>query len=57
MRRASSSLVGRADEEIRQSREDRMTGSRFGEVKGYGGGRLGAPEVPATHLKARGRVR
>ncbi|MFC7922988.1 pirin family protein [Streptomyces cinereoruber] len=50
-------FVGRTDEEIRQAREDWMTGDRFGEVKGYDGGRLGAPEVPPTQLKARGRVR
>ncbi|MFJ9575663.1 pirin family protein [Streptomyces sp. NPDC101191] len=50
-------FVGRTDEEIRQAREDWMTGSRFGEVKGYDGARLDAPEVPATQLKARGRVR
>ncbi|MGA5214520.1 pirin family protein [Streptomyces cinereoruber] len=50
-------FVGRTDEEIRQAREDWMTGDRFGEVKGYDGDRLDAPEVPATQLKARGRVR
>ncbi|MCX2184554.1 pirin family protein [Streptomyces sp. SKN60] len=50
-------FVGRTDEEIRQAREDWMTGGRFGDVKGYDGDRLDAPEVPATQLKARGRVR
>ncbi|MGW5002920.1 pirin family protein [Streptomyces hydrogenans] len=50
-------FVGRTDEEIRVAREDWMTGDRFGEVKGYDGDRLDAPEVPAAHLKARGRVR
>ncbi|MFF9425017.1 pirin family protein [Streptomyces sp. NPDC014746] len=50
-------FVGRTDEEIREAREDWMTSDRFGEVKGYDGGRLDAPEVPATQLKARGRVR
>ncbi|GAA3387817.1 pirin family protein [Streptomyces roseoviridis] len=50
-------FVGRTDEEIRKAREDWMTSDRFGEVKGYDGGRLDAPEVPATQLKARGRVR
>ncbi len=50
-------FVGRTDEEIRQAREDWMAGDRFGEVKGYHGERLAAPEVPATPLKARGRVR
>lgn len=50
-------FVGRTDEEIRQAREDWMSGDRFGEVKGYDGDRLDAPEVPPTQLKARGRVR
>ncbi|MFK0211621.1 pirin family protein [Streptomyces sp. NPDC090298] len=50
-------FVGRTDEEIREAREDWMTSDRFGEVKGYDGGRLDAPEVPPTPLKARGRVR
>ncbi|MGW4747957.1 pirin family protein [Streptomyces sp. NPDC004290] len=50
-------FVGRTDEEIREAREDWTTSGRFGEVKGYDGGRLDAPEVPATQLKARGRVR
>ncbi|MEU2546849.1 pirin family protein [Streptomyces roseolus] len=50
-------FVGRTDEEIREAREEWMTSDRFGEVKGYEGDRLPAPEVPAAHLKARGRVR
>ncbi|MFF1510946.1 pirin family protein [Streptomyces sp. NPDC058326] len=50
-------FVGRTDEEIRKAREEWMTSDRFGEVKGYDGDRLAAPEVPATQLKARGRVR
>ncbi|MFD9241421.1 pirin family protein [Streptomyces sp. NPDC059556] len=50
-------FVGRTDEEIRAAREDWMTSDRFGQVKGYDGGRLDAPEMPATQLKARGRVR
>lgn len=50
-------FVGRTGEEIRQAREDWMRGDRFGEVKGYDGDRLDAPEAPATQLKARGRVR
>lgn len=50
-------FVGRTDEEIRQAREDWMTTTRFGEVEGYDGAPLPAPEVPATQLKARGRVR
>lgn len=50
-------FVGRTDEEIRSAREQWMTGDCFGEVKGYGGVHLDAPEVPPTQLKARGRVR
>ncbi|MFJ8301473.1 pirin family protein [Streptomyces sp. NPDC094447] len=50
-------FVGRTDQEIREAREDWMKSDRFGEVKGYDGDRLDAPEVPATQLKARGRVR
>jgi redox-sensitive bicupin YhaK (pirin superfamily) len=49
--------IARTDEEIRQAREEWMTGSRFGEVKGYDGARLGAPEVPQVPLKPRGRAR
>ncbi|MEV6329025.1 pirin family protein [Streptomyces sp. NPDC051909] len=50
-------FVGRTDEEIRVAREQWMTGDRFGDVVGYAGDRLDAPEVPPTQLKARGRVR
>ncbi|MGW0465602.1 pirin family protein [Streptomyces sp. NPDC003027] len=50
-------FVGRTDEEIRKAREEWMTSDRFGEVKGYDGVPLPAPEVPAPQLKARGRVR
>ncbi|MEU6839383.1 pirin family protein [Streptomyces rubiginosohelvolus] len=49
--------IGRSHEEIVQAREDWMSGSRFGEVKGYDGAPLPAPELPATSLKPRGRVR
>ncbi|WP_267241872.1 pirin family protein [Streptomyces sp. PR69] len=50
-------LIGRTHEEIAEAREAWMTGTRFGEVKGYAGDRLPAPELPATPLKPRGRVR
>ncbi|WP_432122185.1 pirin family protein [Streptomyces sp. S1] len=51
-------FVGRTDEEIRQAREDWAAASdRFGEVTGYPGARLPAPELPTTQLKPRGRVR
>ncbi|MFF8293373.1 pirin family protein [Streptomyces sp. NPDC016309] len=50
-------FVGRSHEEIEQAREDWMTTTRFGEVHGYAGGRLPAPELPPVALKPRGRVR
>ncbi|MBO1330299.1 pirin family protein [Streptomyces sp. VRA16 Mangrove soil] len=50
-------FIGRNQDEITQAREDWMSGSRFGEVKGYDGDRLDAPELPPVPLKPRGRVR
>lgn len=50
-------FIGRSQEEITQARADWMTGSRFGEVVGYGGAALPAPELPPVPLKPRGRVR
>ncbi|GHJ42155.1 hypothetical protein Sm713_77640 [Streptomyces sp. TS71-3] len=50
-------FIGRSHEEIAQAREDWMTGPRFGEVHGYDGDRLPAPELPPVALKPRGRVR
>ncbi|WP_328535510.1 pirin family protein [Streptomyces sp. NBC_00344] len=50
-------FVGRSNEEIAQARADWMSGNRFGEVVGYDGGRLAAPELPPVPLKPRGRVR
>ena len=44
-------------EEIEQARQDWMEGSAFGEVKGYDGDPLSAPELPPTPLKPRGRAR
>ncbi|MEV7284913.1 pirin family protein [Streptomyces sp. NPDC093252] len=49
--------IGRSQEEIVRAREDWMAGTRFGEVKGYEGERLPAPELPTARLKPRGRVR
>lgn len=49
--------IGRTRQEIEQAREDWMTGSRFGEVKGYDGAPLPAPRLPEGALKPRGRVR
>ncbi|ARQ71503.1 pirin family protein [Streptomyces marincola] len=50
-------FIGRTQEDIAQAREDWATGTRFGEVKGYDGARLAAPELPPTPLKPRGRTR
>ncbi|MFI5721500.1 pirin family protein [Streptomyces cyaneofuscatus] len=50
-------FIARSGEEIVQARNDWEEGSRFGEVQGYDGARLPAPELPATPLKSRGRVR
>ncbi|GAA2243438.1 pirin family protein [Streptomyces amakusaensis] len=50
-------FIGRTQAEIETAREDWTTGSRFGQVKGYDGGPLAAPELPPLPLKARGRVR
>jgi redox-sensitive bicupin YhaK (pirin superfamily) len=49
--------IGRTQEEIVQARRDWMEGRRFGEVKGYEGDPLPAPELPPVPLKPRGRVR
>ncbi|MEU9606041.1 pirin family protein [Streptomyces sp. NPDC048057] len=49
--------IGRSQEEIVQARQDWMEGTRFGEVKGYDGDPLPAPELPPGTLKKRGRVR
>ncbi|MFI2312288.1 pirin [Streptomyces sp. CB00072] len=50
-------FIARSGEEIVQARNDWEEGSRFGEVRGYDGARLSAPELPSTPLKPRGRVR
>ncbi|MEU0379205.1 pirin family protein [Streptomyces cyaneofuscatus] len=50
-------FIARSGEEIVQARNDWEEGSRFGEVQGYDGARLQAPELPTTPLKPRGRVR
>lgn len=50
-------FIGRSHEEIEQARRDWMKDTRFGEVHGYGGGRLPAPELPRVPLTPRGRVR
>jgi redox-sensitive bicupin YhaK (pirin superfamily) len=50
-------FIGRTQADIEHARQDWMTGSRFGEVKGYDGDALPAPELPPLPLKPRGRVR
>ncbi|MFE7132107.1 pirin family protein [Streptomyces sp. NPDC057638] len=50
-------FIARSNEEIVQARSDWMDGARFGEVTGYDGGPLAAPELPPGQLKKRGRVR
>lgn len=47
----------RSHEGIAQARDDGMNGTRFGEVKGYDGPPIPSPELPPTHLKARGQAR
>nr|WP_242441046.1 pirin family protein [Streptomyces sp. CB02923] len=50
-------FVGRSQRDIEEARQDWMTGTRFGEVHGYDGDRLPAPELPTVGLKPRGRAR
>ncbi|CAM5579981.1 Pirin family protein OS=Streptomyces alboniger OX=132473 GN=CP975_32195 PE=3 SV=1 [Streptomyces alboniger] len=50
-------FIGRSHRDIAQARSDWMTGTRFGEVKGYDGDPLPAPELPSVPLKPRSRVR
>jgi redox-sensitive bicupin YhaK (pirin superfamily) len=50
-------FVARSQEEIVQAREGWMKGTFFGEVQGYDGAPLPAPELPAVPLKPRGRMR
>ncbi|MDX2642583.1 pirin family protein [Streptomyces sp. PA03-1a] len=49
-------FIGRTQEDIEQARSDWMTGTRFGEVKGYDGDALPAPELPRVPLKSRGNT-
>ncbi|MFF1273092.1 pirin family protein [Streptomyces marokkonensis] len=50
-------FIGRTHDDIVRAREDWMKGTRFGEVHGYDGAPLPAPELPNAPLKPRGRVR
>lgn len=51
-------FIARSGEEIARARAEWTAGSAlFGEVHGYDGARLPAPELPPVPLKPRGRVR
>ncbi|GGP54921.1 hypothetical protein FHS33_002782 [Streptomyces calvus] len=50
-------FIGRSHDDIVQAREDWMNGTRFGEVHGYDGAPLPAPELPNVPLKPRRRPR
>ncbi|WP_317446973.1 pirin family protein [Streptomyces collinus] len=51
-------FIGRSHDDIARAREDWAAGAaRFGEVRGYDGDRLPAPELPHVPLKPRGRGR
>jgi redox-sensitive bicupin YhaK (pirin superfamily) len=50
-------FVARANEEIAAAREQWMAGDTFGDVAGYGGYRLAAPDLPPGRLKPGGAVR
>ncbi|MFH8803322.1 pirin family protein [Streptomyces sp. NPDC017936] len=53
-------FIGRSHDDVVRAREDwmaRLGGPRFGEVEGYDGDPLPAPELPNTPLKPRGRGR
>jgi redox-sensitive bicupin YhaK (pirin superfamily) len=50
-------FVGRSNDEIVAARSDWMHGDRFGDVAGFGGYRLPAPELPGGRLKPGGAVR
>lgn len=54
-------FIGRTHEDIVRARDEWMTeresgaGDRFGEVRGYDGDSLPAPELPNAPLRPRGR--
>jgi quercetin 2,3-dioxygenase len=50
-------FVGRSGAEVAEARAAWQAGERFGEVRGYEGERLAAPELPPVPLKPRGRER
>ncbi|MFE7362176.1 pirin family protein [[Kitasatospora] papulosa] len=50
-------FIARSHDDISRAREDWVKGVRFGDVNGYAGARLSAPELPSGPLKPRGRTR
>lgn len=50
-------FVARTGDEVAEARQQWMAGDRFGEVLGYDGDPLPAPELPPTPLRPRGRTR
>ncbi|MET8173811.1 pirin family protein [Streptomyces clavifer] len=50
-------FIARSHDDISRAREDWVKGVRFGDVNGYAGARLSAPELPPGPLKPRGRTR
>ncbi|MFJ1586387.1 pirin family protein [Streptomyces sp. NPDC088197] len=50
-------FVARTSEEITEARTAWQSATRFGDVHGYDGDRLSAPDLPPGPLKARGRER
>jgi redox-sensitive bicupin YhaK (pirin superfamily) len=50
-------FVGRNNDDIAAARADWMSGNRFGDVAGYDGYRLPAPELPPGKLKPSGASR
>ncbi|MFJ1770867.1 pirin family protein [[Kitasatospora] papulosa] len=50
-------FIARSHDDISRAREDWVKGARFGDVNGYAGARLSAPELPPGPLKPRGRTR
>lgn len=50
-------FIGRSHDDVAQAREDWASGARFGQVHGYDGAPLRAPDLPTLPLKPRGRAR
>lgn len=50
-------FIARSHDDISRAREDWVKGEGFGDVNGYDGTRLSAPELPPGPLKPRGRTR